>query len=242
MGKCCWCRAFFADTPLVCGLSPSFFCRVDSVCSDTGDNSSTAPLGPIVALVSEVSNTPWGEKCWYVHPATQQLSANHPPALPLPSANKSKADQAEPEEEQGVTLYFDRVVKKMHVSPFFEMNYDYQLQYSEPNSRHFTVRWVMEKQPTPPTAPVHLKAPPPPITPEARSVHAPPKPLDRIHFKASMTLAASALSQSVLSWVLLRYPLMTTRVVFGIYWQALWLYANKHITFFTHPDKDKSLF
>lgn len=58
---------------------------------------------------------------------------------------------------------------------------------------------------------------------------------DRL-FDASLALKRCEISRSSLTRVLLKYPVMTGKVIFLIYWQALRL-VLKRIPFCTHPDK-----
>ena len=55
-------------------------------------------------------------------------------------------------------------------------------------------------------------------------------------FDASLALKRREISRSALSRLLIRYPLMTAKVVFLIYWQALRL-VLKRTPFFAHPQK-----
>jgi DUF1365 family protein len=240
----------------------------------------THPLGRLLGMISEVSNTPWGEKCWYCHTTEQIMRAGNAnanvaagesllstPALSasIPTVRTEAKDSdiakaAATSEAGDVTLYFDRVRKKMHVSPFFEMHYDYQLHYSEPNHRNFSIRWIMEKlahsyseseldklfgtTKAVAAAGQTTSIPTLPVIPTTERVFAKQSkvPADRIHFKAAMTLTAHSIDQRTLNWILVRYPFMTIRVVVGIYWQAALLYANDKIKFITHPNKNAKLF
>ncbi len=65
-------------------------------------------------------------------------------------------------------------------------------------------------------------------------VHMENRAQSRRQFTATMLLERRALSGATLARVLVRYPLMTARVVFAIYWQALVLWL-KGATFHTHP-------
>lgn len=55
-------------------------------------------------------------------------------------------------------------------------------------------------------------------------------------FDATLRLCKKPITTFNAAWVLLRFPLMTVRVVSGIYWQALRLYL-KRTPVYTHPDK-----
>jgi DUF1365 family protein len=56
------------------------------------------------------------------------------------------------------------------------------------------------------------------------------------HFDATLRLQRRELSTSALTWALLRYPLMTVKVVAGIHWQALRLWT-KRAPFYVNPSK-----
>jgi hypothetical protein len=53
-------------------------------------------------------------------------------------------------------------------------------------------------------------------------------------FDATLTLERQALTGTALNLTLLKYPLMTIKVVVAIYWQALQLWM-KRIPFHPHP-------
>lgn len=60
-------------------------------------------------------------------------------------------------------------------------------------------------------------------------------------FDASLALHRRAITRPALTRVLIRYPMMTGKVIAMIYWQALRLVLKK-TPFFTHPKKRESAF
>lgn len=71
---------------------------------------------------------------------------------------------------------------------------------------------------------------------DALNVHMVNLKQDAVAFTATMALTRKPMTAANCASVLLRYPLMTLKVIAAIYWQALRLYA-KRVPFFTHPDK-----
>jgi hypothetical protein len=58
-------------------------------------------------------------------------------------------------------------------------------------------------------------------------------------FDASLSLRRREISRGSLTNVILRYPLMTGKVIVMIYWQALRLILKK-TPFYTHPQKKET--
>jgi uncharacterized protein len=133
----------------------------------------------IIGIISEVHNTPWNEKCWY----TSVIPTKYQPSENFSDVGNEKKE-----------WYVDRKLKKMHVSPFMEMNYEYHLHFTYPREE-FNIYWQMKR-----------------ISSEKAS------------FFASLRMQSVPVSQNQLIRVLLEYPFMTFQVVLGIYFQALILW------------------
>eukprot|EP01114_Cavostelium_apophysatum_P014730 TRINITY_DN3891_c0_g1_i1.p1 TRINITY_DN3891_c0_g1~~TRINITY_DN3891_c0_g1_i1.p1 ORF type:complete len:326 (-),score=57.80 TRINITY_DN3891_c0_g1_i1:4-870(-) len=71
----------------------------------------------LVAMISEIHNTPWKEMIRYVHPVKNSSSSVH--------------------------RHFQQ--KQMHVSPFFGMDYEYQISFNVPKDEELMVSWKMSK-------------------------------------------------------------------------------------------------
>jgi len=133
------------------------------------------------AIVVEIHNTPWGERHCYVLGSEQN---EHPMN----------------------TWRRHRFTKAFHVSPFIDIDINYDWRFRMPDD---SIR-------------VHM------IDYEKG---------ERL-FDASLALQRQPISRRALTRFLVRYPLMTGKVVILIYWQALRLLLKK-TPVFTHPKKRK---
>lgn len=136
----------------------------------------------VETVVAEVSNTPWGERCCYV--LSDEMNTG----------------------DDRTRRY--RTAKKMHVSPFMDMDIEYDWLLTSPEDE-LVVRINN-------------------LTDDGR------------FFNATLILERQEITGRSLASVLIRYPLMTARVAFAIYWQALRLWL-KGCPLHSHPDKNKSI-
>jgi uncharacterized protein len=158
------------------------------------------------AVVAEVTNTPWHERHRYI---LDTLLAN-------PAAVEMTAAPDDGPQQSGVSasrrLHY-RFAKNLHVSPFLDMGYVYDLRLNEPSA----------------TLTVHLE--------NLRLADAAggneDKPLDKIH-DATLTLERREITGANLARALAAYPFQPARVVGAIYWQALRLWL-KGVPFVPHP-------
>ena len=77
------------------------------------------------------------------------------------------------------------------------------------------------------------------IPDERLNVHMVNYDQDEKIFDATLTMERKPISSINCASVLVRYPFMTTKVIVGIYWQALRLIL-KRIPFFNHPNNNGS--
>lgn len=134
----------------------------------------------VKTIITEVNNTPWGEQYCYV--------------------------LSEPSKTKGKNLKHFELSKNFHVSPFMEMDLDYEWKFTDPSERLF----------------VHMK--------NIKN--------GKKFFEARLHLSRSEITGGSLARLLMVYPLITVKLVVGIYWQALRLWLKK-CPVFDHPDKNK---
>ncbi len=116
--------------------------------------------------------------------------------------------------------------KNLHVSPFMDMNFIYQWTSNTP-SKNLTLHIAN----IPTGEPEQLIA-------EVKSQTSGTCQLHSSHkaklFDATLALERIPISKNSLNRILIQFPLMTVKVIAGIYWQAckLWL---KGVPFYTRP-------
>jgi DUF1365 family protein len=134
----------------------------------------------VIAVVADVTNTPWGERHSYV------------------------MQVVDPSDHGTVTLMRARFAKQLHVSPLMGMDHTYDWRLTEPGEQLL----------------VHIES-------------------DRKQtkvFDATLSLHRREMTPRALRAVLIRYPLITSRILIRIYSRALRL-KLRGVSYFPHPGK-----
>ena len=159
-------------------------------------------------VVAEVTNTPWGERCHYI----LNMKNDSDDALGN-NDDKNDNEAATAKKMKAASVTFD---KAMHVSPFQPMNLVYQWRGKQPTKQlaiHLDVFDADDMSP--------------PYTDDSVS----PKPV----FDATLLLERQPMTTRAMNKRILCYPLMTIKVFFSIYWQAVKLWWKK-IPFHSAPN------
>ena len=145
------------------------------------------------AIVTHITNTPWGEDYAYVHDYT----------------NQNSIEKITKNTKNGEITAF-KLDKKFHVSPFMPMEISYDWAFKLHQNQLF----------------VHMK--------NYQQTNDITSDITSEIFNATLALQAQIITPKALNLLLIQYPLMTMKVVLGIYWNALLLWL-KGIPFYSHP-------
>lgn len=143
--------------------------------------------GHLDTILAEVNSTFGESRNYWLWPGNRQSSAN----------------VLDPQSSATALRY--RCPKTMHVSPFMDMNLDYEFVLTEPGN----------------TLAAHM-------TTVERDAALPP------HFDATLALKREPWTARNLGRILLQHPWMTAKVIGAIHWEALRLFL-KRVPVFTHP-------
>lgn len=165
----------------------------------------------LVAIVAEITNTPWKERHAYVLDCRQ--------SGPISVAGPGSVGCGP---ERPRRFAFEKV---FHVSPFLPMGLAYEWAFSTPCPRdgsrlgvHMTLRETEASE--------GVQGPGTTGTPGQRV------------FDATLRLDRREIRPGTLDRMLLRFPLLTARVVLSIHWHALLLWLRR-VPVFAHPTRHR---
>ncbi|KAL7559036.1 hypothetical protein ACA910_016378 [Epithemia clementina (nom. ined.)] len=167
------------------------------------------------AIVAEVSNTPWNEMHPYVlHPnSMDEVQVNRKTGA---NNNSSSTNYIFP--------------KRFHVSPFMEMNYNYDWIIDDWSPKKTRIVISMKKMATNTTGQHKTGA----TQGSDNGTNGSSQKPETLQFTASMTVHARGLDPFVLAWHMARYPIYCFVIQVWIHYEALLLFL-KGIAYQPHP-------
>ncbi len=164
----------------------------------------------LVAILAEITNTPWGERHAYVLPFVSDASANDGDCQKIFQSLDEAPIKVTQERSDSRRFAFE---KQFHVSPFNPMNMDYNWVFKAPGSK----------------LAVHMENT---MFKQAAGAKSADNSSVEKHFDATLGMERVPVKRA--ASVILKQPIMTLKVVYGIYWQALKLWI-KRSPFYDHP-------
>jgi len=169
----------------------------------------------LLAVLAEITNTPWGERHHYVLPV-EGFDPNQGSAAALKGGRHDMTITSKGGQSDGSNVRHFDFIKQFHVSPF--------------NPMEMTYHWVF-------TAPEDMLR----VHMDNHLMHEGVTDNDQLqkHFDATLVMERKSFSKKFAS-VLIRQPLITVKVVWGIYWNAFKLWV-KRSPFYDHPKLNQEI-
>ena len=179
--------------------------------------------GSLAGILAEITNTPWGERHHYTLNTEGTLNT-------LSTLNTEGKLNSGPgihpqrvHSNSGTQRYEYRFKKNFHVSPFNPMDMQYRWVLNDPDDELLIHMDTLTSTSTNTNA----------NTTNTSNKESAGANLQR-DFDATMRLSRKEITPRSLSAVLIRFPFMTLKVLWGIYWNALKLWVRGS-RFYDHP-------
>ena len=166
------------------------------------------------AVVAEVSNTPWNEMhCYVLHPASVDILSVKEGRDRTTSNNSTNSSLP----WKSVNYKFN---KTFHVSPFMDMNHQYDWTFWIPTASEIAISTTMLK-----------------IVPKENEVgqNDNDRNSEQVFFNAFVHIHRSSIHPFNIVWNMIRFPIYCMIIQLWIHWEALLLFF-KGVEFVPHPN------